>query len=197
MRACEVYINHWPCYFLPILDRFMCSLSLFIPSHSLPLSDRPMTVRRARDDRETKNAQNRHLSCICQKKAVPSDSALLCNSPEVTFAKSCKWQNKINFICTFGFFVVTLQPITDEICKNKWFSSVEMIGTMINRKPISTASGYTEITSMTQQRRNMPSANNANWWKNRILVPLRAVLSSTSGKEKNKYETKSRLWQTK
>ena len=33
--------------------------------------------------------------------------------------KSCKWQNKINFICTFGFFVVPLQPITDEICKNK------------------------------------------------------------------------------
>ena len=30
-----------------------------------------------------------------------------------------------------------------------------MDGTMINRKPISTASGYTEITSMTQQRRNI------------------------------------------
>ena len=31
------------------------------------------------------------------------------HSPEVTFAKSCKWQNKVNFICTFGFFVVPLQ----------------------------------------------------------------------------------------
>ena len=30
-------------------------------------------------------------------------------SPEITFAKSCKWQNKMNFICTFGFFVVILQ----------------------------------------------------------------------------------------
>ena len=40
----------------------------------------------------------------------------------------------MNFICTFGFFVVPLQPITDEIYKNKWFSSVEMDGTMINRE---------------------------------------------------------------
>ena len=39
---------------LSVLDRFMCSLSLFIPSHSLPLSLRAMTERRARDDRETK-----------------------------------------------------------------------------------------------------------------------------------------------
>ena len=30
-------------------------------------------------------------------------------SPEITFAKSCKWQNKMNFICTFGIFVVILQ----------------------------------------------------------------------------------------
>jgi hypothetical protein len=30
-------------------------------------------------------------------------------SPEITVAKSSKWQNKMNFICTFGFFVVILQ----------------------------------------------------------------------------------------
>ena len=35
-------------------------------------------------------------------------------SLEVTFAKSCKWQNKINFICTFGFFVVPLQRISEK-----------------------------------------------------------------------------------
>ena len=58
MRACEVYINHRPHYFLPILDCFMCSLPLFIPSHSLPLSDRPMTERRARDDRHKNNLGN-------------------------------------------------------------------------------------------------------------------------------------------
>ena len=49
------------------------------------------------------------FSCIYGKKEVASDAALLRNSPEVMFAKSCKWQNKMNFICTFGFFVVTLQ----------------------------------------------------------------------------------------
>ena len=30
-------------------------------------------------------------------------------SPEITVAKSSKWQNKIHFTCTFGFFVVILQ----------------------------------------------------------------------------------------
>ena len=35
-------------------------------------------------------------------------------SPEFTVAKSCKWQNKMNFICTFGFFVVNLR---ENVCK--------------------------------------------------------------------------------
>ena len=65
---CEVYINRRPHYFLSIFDRFMCSLSLFLPFHSLPLSHRAMSDSQPRNDRETKKAQNRLLSCIYQKK---------------------------------------------------------------------------------------------------------------------------------
>ena len=37
---------------------------------------------------------------------------------EITVAKSCKWQIKMNFICTFGFFVVSLHRVSDnsQIC---------------------------------------------------------------------------------
>ena len=59
------------------------------------------------------------------KKCCTSDSALLCNSPEGTFALSCKWQlclskktilYQINHffyknICTFQKFVVPLHPL--------------------------------------------------------------------------------------
>jgi len=49
-------------YFLPILDRFMRLLSLFISFHSLPLSDRPMTERRAREEREMTEQLSQHFS---------------------------------------------------------------------------------------------------------------------------------------
>jgi hypothetical protein len=77
-----------------------------------------MTERRARDDRETKKAQNR-IKYLHNSKKSSNFGLRHYVFPEVTFAKSCKWQNKINFICTFGFFVVPLQPITDEIYKKK------------------------------------------------------------------------------
>ena len=41
-----------------------------------------------------------------------SDSALVkTNSPEITFAKFCKLQKKMHFICIFEFFVVILRRI--------------------------------------------------------------------------------------
>ena len=43
--------------------------SVALPSFITPPLDRAMTERRARDDRETKKAQNRLLSCVCQKKS--------------------------------------------------------------------------------------------------------------------------------